>query len=181
MYVRGSGVENVTSLYLLLHTLLTPEALVSKNPTTQRAQPPVSGVRCCCKHPQKAEVYENDMILCLWAGETQHVWPGTAVWIYKVTAVALSTPQQQEPRVGSCPGWAQPWSGCWYLQLPGKDGVLPDGVDPQPLIRILVCHLPSLDVPQHPPVHIVAPHLPWAGWGKNLIKEMKLVIPACCT
>lgn len=67
-----------------------------------------------------------------------------------------------------------PWLGtasCHYLQLLGKDGILPDGVDPQPLIRIFIRRLPSLDVPQHPPVHVVAPHLPWAGRGKNLIKK----------
>jgi len=78
-------------------------------------------------------------------------------------------------------GHGEPGAPARYLQLLGEDGVLPDGIDPQPLVRILVRQLPSLDVPQHPPVHVVAPRLPWARRGQNLVTKMHFLIPSCYT
>lgn len=54
---------------------------------------------------------------------------------------------------------AQLSTAAQYLQLLGQDGVLSDGVDPQPLVSILERQLPPLHIAQHPPVHEVAPHL----------------------
>lgn len=73
--------------------------------------------------------------------------------------------------------------GRWsrYLQLLGQEGVLADGVDAQPLVRVLICQLPPLHIPQHPPVHIVAARLRHARWGENLSAKIKFMIPACCT
>lgn len=108
---------------------------------------------------------------CACKPEKQHLWPGTAIWIYS-DCCGLEHATAARATCGF-----MPWLGtasCQYLQLLGKDGILPDGVDPQPLICILIRRLPSLDVPQHPPVHVVAPHLPWAGRGKNLIKKNKI-------
>lgn len=61
--------ENVTLLRLVLHTLLK-QALVSKNPAHSLQSGEYAVV---LNTPKKAElIVEHDMILYLWAGETQH-------------------------------------------------------------------------------------------------------------
>lgn len=51
------------------------------------------------------------------------------------------------------------WNIASYLKLFRQDGVLPQRIDPEPLISVVEGHLSSLDVPHHPPVNVVTPHL----------------------